>query len=94
MIKNNLVVGLLAVFILISFFQARTINSLREDVTAAHQRADQASSEAFGDCQRIMAMNEYMARVNTCYQVVNTMCSGQSNCIKQYQQMCTTEDYE
>ena len=94
MTKPNLVTGLLFVFILISFFQARTINSLREDVKAANQRADEASSEAFKDCQRIMAAQDYMTRINTCYQVVTTMCAGQSKCVDHYKQMCVTEDYE
>lgn len=91
---NKILIGLVMIFFWVVFAQSRTINSLREDVAAANQRADEASSLAFGDCQRIMAQNEFMVRINTCIEVINVMCKENVDCMAYFQPMCTTEDYE
>lgn len=91
---NKILSALLLVAVICVIGQGRVINELRKDVDTANTRANESSAEAFGDCQRIMAMNEFMVRINTCLQVVEVMCSGQSKCMAEYQPMCHSEDYE
>lgn len=78
----------------VGIYQSIQIGKLKDDVAAANQRADEASALAFGDCQRIMAQNEFMVRINTCIEVINVMCKENVECMAYFQPMCTTEDYE
>lgn len=91
---NKLLSAIVLVLVIVTLGQGRVINQLNKDVAEAKERADQSSSEAFGDCQRIMAQNEFMVRINTCIEVINTMCKEKADCMAYFQPMCTSEDHE
>lgn len=89
---NKLFAVLFCLTVLITGLLTYKIKQLNQQVTEATQLADNAASEAFGDCQRIMSIQAAMAYYNGCYNAVEQMCGGQSKCMSAYRYVCQDEN--
>lgn len=93
-IQTKMLGSLIAILLMINIFQEKTVRVLKDKVVKAQKAANEASAEAFGDCRRIMQSQNSLLKLNTCYQVVEMLCSGQSKCVRSWQEMCQNEEYE
>lgn len=71
--------------------QYRSKQEIEDQLRVSNANVEVASQEAFRDCQRIMVMQTAMSRITTCYNIVETMCSGKKECTDNYYRLCQNE---